>query len=113
VLKKDGTLMLTTPCTTSVLSFVSGARWVSYIVPHHIFIYRPALVRRLLQEAGFRRIVCRSDIQWVPGSFLNQRLSALLPPLKALQPALERREASGRPRFIPVLNGNMLVTAQA
>jgi len=113
VLKKDGRLMLTTPCTTSFLSFISGARWVSYIVPHHIYLYRPSLVRRLLKEAGFSRITCRADVQWVPGSFLNQRLSTLLPPLKALQPVIEKAEASGRPWFIPVPNGNMLVTARA
>jgi hypothetical protein len=111
-LKDKGQIMLTTPSTRSFVAMVSGAKWVSYIVPHHVLIYEPGILKKCLKDCGFGDVMITTDIQWVPLSFLNERIANLLPCFKGLTGLWERGERSGRVVWVPVPNGNMLVCAK-
>ncbi|MEA2061121.1 MAG: class I SAM-dependent methyltransferase [Thermodesulfobacteriota bacterium] len=111
-LKPSGTLLFTTPNTTSLLSKISGARWVSYIVPQHVLLYNPQSIYRLLVNHGYSNIKFFSDFQWVGLDFVLNRLGDLgdlIFPLKWIEKA-----GSGflkKLPFVSVPNGNMLVFA--
>jgi 2-polyprenyl-3-methyl-5-hydroxy-6-metoxy-1,4-benzoquinol methylase len=108
----EGHILFTTPSTKSFLAGISGKNWVSYIVPHHLLLYEPSSLKRLLAACGFNTIKIAPDIQWVPLSFLNERLSHLIGSLKGLTPHLIKMENAGRKILVPVSNGQMLVRAK-
>jgi hypothetical protein len=111
-MQNNGHILFTTPSTRSFLSKISGAKWVSYIVPHHVLLYEPVVLKRLLNACGFDQVKIMADIQWVPLSFLNERLSKLTGLLKGLTRYLKQQEQEGHQVFIPVSNGQMLVHAR-
>ncbi len=108
-IKKFGTLLFTTPNTESLLSKISGSRWVSYIVPQHLLLYNPESLYRLLLKHGYSNIKVFTDFQWVSLDFMLNRLGDLFVPFKWIekigQPFLKRSP------FVSVPNGNMLVSA--
>ncbi len=110
-LKIGGKILLTTPSTSSLLSRLSGSKWVSYITPHHVLLYQPVAITKLLNACGFEKVKIIPDVQWVPLSFLNDRLTAFFPFLNSLTNRFKDMEKQGKSFLMPVFNGNMLVHA--
>ncbi|MBF0331992.1 MAG: hypothetical protein HQL17_08680, partial [Candidatus Omnitrophica bacterium] len=110
-LKDDGQLLFTTPSTRSFLAGISGPKWVSYIVPHHILLYEPTGLTRLLKASGFARVRILTDFQWVSLSFLNERVANLVGAFKGLTRHFKAMEDKGKGILVPVTNGQMLVIA--
>ena len=53
LLKKDGLLLIQTPCT-GIISDEFGKDWRNYIVPQHIFLFSKDSLLELLEKKGFR-----------------------------------------------------------
>ncbi len=110
-LSQRGKILFSTPSTDSIVSRISGARWVSYITPQHVLLYNKKSIRFLLEQNGFEIITMKYDIQWVTTDFLFDRLGDLFSPLKKAA-SLFRYSNRPFPILIPVPNGNMIVTAR-
>jgi dolichyl-phosphate beta-glucosyltransferase len=54
LLRRGGSLLLTTPNTKSAVARLQGLRWVSLKFPEHVALYSPESATRLLAETGFR-----------------------------------------------------------
>lgn len=109
-IKKSGTLLFTTPNTESLLSFISGSRWVSYIVPQHLLLYNKESICHLLLKHGYSNIKFFTDFQWVSLDFVLNRLGDLFIPLKWIEKI--GQSFLRRAPFVCVPNGNMLVSAK-
>jgi SAM-dependent methyltransferase len=55
-LRSGGRIHIATPNPTSIGSRVFGRRWHALDCPRHVILYRPRVLRRLLDELGFRDI---------------------------------------------------------
>lgn len=88
-LAEGGILVMVTPNTRSLLSIVSGRRWVSFRVPEHVAYYNPRTITRLYGECGcvILRIDAASQYSRVP--FVAGEIRKLVRPLDRLIPCLE------------------------
>ena len=89
-LRPGGLLFVMTPNIRSLLARVSGARWVSFKIPEHVFYYSPRSIRILLERAGFEFVTIAATGQYVRLDFLVDRLRRIAPPLAALIGAAAR-----------------------
>jgi SAM-dependent methyltransferase len=85
LLAPSGVLAITTPDVGSLLSRVSGRRWVSFKIPEHVFYWSPDTIRRVL-AGRFEVLEITSAGQYATGGFLLRRLLRL----GAVTPALLR-----------------------
>ena len=77
VLHPEGVLCLVTPNRDSLLSRLSGKRWVSYKLPEHVCYYNPATMRRLLSMTGYRSLQMVPCGQYASLEFIAKRLGHL------------------------------------
>ncbi len=108
-ISKSGTIIFTTPNTKSLLSKISGSRWVSYIIPQHLLLYNPKSISDLLKKHGYSNIHIFTDFQWVSMDLLLNRLGDFFVPLKKIGQI--GQSFFKKFPFICIPNGNMLVIA--
>jgi SAM-dependent methyltransferase len=78
VLHPEGILCLVTPNCRSLLSRVSGKRWVSFKLPEHVCYYSPSTMKRLLKWTGFRPLRIVPCGQYASVEFIAKRLGRLI-----------------------------------
>ncbi len=88
-LTERGILVMVTPNISSLLSRVSGKRWVSFKLPEHVAYYHPGTIRRLYEQAGMRVVAVDSAYQHYRLPFVAQKLRKLLHPVSRLVPSVE------------------------
>lgn len=106
VLHPRGLVCLVTPNRRSLLSRLSGKRWVSFKLPEHVCYYDPVTIGQLLDRAGLKVVACSACGQYATLDFLRKRVSHLL----------FKRDVSLLPdwlsqKVIYVNSGSMLVLA--
>jgi SAM-dependent methyltransferase len=107
VLHPDGLICIITPNRRSLLARASGRRSVSYKLPEHVSYFEPAILERMLAEAGLRFRGWRPCGQFATVDFVAKRLSSLF---------IGRRDALPVPPFLEgrmvyVNTGSMLAMA--
>ncbi len=73
-LRPGGVLALSTGDITSACARWSGARWHLFNLPEHLFFFSPQSLRRLIEDAGARVGCVRHETNWVPLSYVFERL---------------------------------------
>jgi 2-polyprenyl-3-methyl-5-hydroxy-6-metoxy-1,4-benzoquinol methylase len=56
ILRPGGVLVVNHPNTESIDRRLFGRLWVGYELPRHIYLYPPAMLRRLMAEYGLREV---------------------------------------------------------
>ncbi|HYY43393.1 MAG TPA: class I SAM-dependent methyltransferase, partial [Pyrinomonadaceae bacterium] len=79
ITRDDGLVVITTPNHRSLLSRVSGRRWVSYKLPEHVFYYTPETLTRMVAPL-FRVELMRAEGQYCSLEFLAERIKTLSQP---------------------------------
>ena len=110
LLKPGGLVVLVTPNIKSVLSRVSGSRWVSYKIPEHVSYYDPGTITTLLNRSGYTVRTVDSAYQYYALPFISTRVRELLDPVSRVVPRIERLSAL-RNRKLRVTSGSMRVVA--
>jgi SAM-dependent methyltransferase len=110
LLRPGGLIVMVTPNVESLLSRVSGKRWVSYKIPEHVSYYSPRTITELLRRSGFSVTTVDSAYQYYALPFVATRVRELLHPVSRLVPQLEQTRLL-RDRRIRVTSGSMRVIA--
>jgi len=110
LLRPGGLVVMVTPNIKSLLSRVSGSRWVSFKIPEHVSYYDPATITTLLSRTGYTVRSVDSAYQYYALPFIGTRVRELLNPVSRLVPPVERLAAL-RDRKIRVTSGSMRVLA--
>ncbi|MFG1818527.1 class I SAM-dependent methyltransferase [Kribbella sp. NPDC049174] len=110
LLRPGGLIVMVTPNIKSLLSRVSGSRWVSFKIPEHVSYYDPATITTLLNRADFTVEAVDSAYQYYTLPFVTSRVRELLHPASRLIPPFERLKLL-RDRRIRVTSGSMRVIA--
>jgi cyclopropane fatty-acyl-phospholipid synthase-like methyltransferase len=110
MLRPGGLIVLVTPNIKSLLSRVSGSRWVSFKIPEHVSYYDPGTITELLSRSGFSVSAVDSAYQHYTLPFVASRVRELLHPVSRAVPPVERLSFL-RNRHIRVTSGSMRVLA--
>lgn len=111
-LRPGGLVVLVTPNIESLLSQLSGPRWVSYKIPEHVSYYSPATISALIQRSGpFETPTVESAYQYYQLPFVASKVRALVQPLDRLVPPIERAPWV-RDRIIRVTSGSLRAMAR-
>lgn len=78
ILRPGGWMALSTGDVDSMAARVSGSRWHLYNLPEHLFFFTVRSLRALLARHGFETKLVVREWQWVPASYLVERLSKTL-----------------------------------
>lgn len=73
-LRPGGVLALSTGDVTSLCARISGAAWHLFNLPEHLFFFSPGSLNRLVTQAGLRTAQLSREANWVPVSYLIERL---------------------------------------
>lgn len=109
-LEPGGVVMLVTPNVKSLLSRVSGVRWVSFKIPEHVAYYDPGTISELLRRSGFEPRAIDSAYQHYALPYVAARVRELLQPVSRLVPPLERLPGL-HDACVRVTSGSMRVIA--
>ncbi|HEV2904962.1 MAG TPA: class I SAM-dependent methyltransferase [Pyrinomonadaceae bacterium] len=100
ITKDDAVICITTPNLQSLLSRMSGRRWVSYKIPEHVFYYTPDTLSRIVAPF-FEIALLRSEGQYCTLEFFAERLKTLSRPLgKALLRIVRQAGAKDWPIYV-------------
>jgi len=110
LLRPGGLVVMVTPNIKSLLSRVSGSRWVSFKIPEHVSYYDPATITKLLNRTGYTVRAVDSAYQYYALPFVSTRIRELLHPVSRIVPPIERLRPL-RNRKIRVTSGSMRVLA--
>jgi 2-polyprenyl-3-methyl-5-hydroxy-6-metoxy-1,4-benzoquinol methylase len=111
-LKPGGLVALVTPNIESLLSRVSGSRWVSFKIPEHVAYYSPATITRLIRRGGhFESISVKPAFQYYRLPFVAAKVRQLIQPVGRLVPPLEETRWL-RDRVIRVTSGSLCAVAR-
>jgi SAM-dependent methyltransferase len=110
-LAPGGVVALVTPDITSLLSRISGPRWVSFKLPEHVAYWAPKTITRLLEGAGLAVVAIDPAYQHHRVPFLMSRVRELIHPLGRLVPRFEDL-AMIRPRMLRVTSGSFRAIAR-
>jgi 2-polyprenyl-3-methyl-5-hydroxy-6-metoxy-1,4-benzoquinol methylase len=110
LLNPGGLVVMVTPNIKSLLSRVSGSRWVSFKIPEHVSYYDPATITELLRRTEFEVTTIDSAYQYYALPFVMTRIRELLHPASRLIPPFEKT-GPFRNRRIRVTSGSMRVIA--
>jgi SAM-dependent methyltransferase len=110
LLKPGGLMVLVTPNIKSLLSRVSGSRWVSFKIPEHVSYYDPGTITTLLGRSGYTVRTVDSAYQYYALPFISKRVRELLDPVSRVVPRVEQLPAL-RNRKLRVTSGSMRVIA--
>lgn len=111
-LKPGGLVVLVTPNIESLVSRVSGGRWVSFKIPEHVAYYSPATIARLLHRGGhFEAISVKPAFQYYRLPFVAAKVRQLIRPMDRLVPPLEHTRLL-RDRIIRVTSGSLRAVAR-
>ncbi|MEU4289144.1 class I SAM-dependent methyltransferase [Kribbella sp. NPDC026596] len=110
LLRPGGLVVMVTPNIRSLLSRVSGSRWVSFKIPEHVSYYDPATITKLLNRTGYTVRAVDSAYQYYALPFVSTRIRELLHPVSRIVPPIERLRPL-RNRKIRVTSGSMRVLA--
>lgn len=73
-----GVLALSTGDVLSLCARLSGARWHLFNLPEHLFFFSVRSLTRLLERAGCRVVRIVRELNWVPVSYVFERLGKTL-----------------------------------
>ncbi|WP_328332436.1 class I SAM-dependent methyltransferase [Kribbella sp. NBC_00382] len=110
LLNPGGLVVMVTPNIGSLLSRVSGSRWVSFKIPEHVSYYDHKTITELLHRTNFQVTAIDSAYQYYALPFVTSRVRELLHPASRLIPPFERTRLL-RDRRIRVTSGSMRVIA--
>jgi SAM-dependent methyltransferase len=110
LLRPGGLVVMVTPNIKSLLSRVSGSRWVSFKIPEHVSYYDPGTITTLLNRTGYTVRAIDSAYQYYALPFVSTRVRELLHPVSRIVPPVERLRVL-RNRKIRVTSGSMRVLA--
>lgn len=110
LLNPGGLVVMVTPNIGSLLSRVSGSRWVSFKIPEHVSYYDHKTMTELLRRTSFDVTAIDSAYQYYALPFVTSRVRELLHPVSRLVPPFERTRLF-RDRRIRVTSGSMRVIA--
>jgi SAM-dependent methyltransferase len=110
LLRPGGLMVLVTPNIKSLLSRVSGKRWVSFKIPEHVSYYDPKTITTLLTRHGYSVRAVDPAYQHYALPFVATRLRELLAPVSRLVPPLERTRPL-RTKKIRVTSGSLRALA--
>lgn len=110
LLRPGGLIVMVTPNIKSLLSKVSGSRWVSFKIPEHVSYYDPQTITELLRRSGFSVRAIDSAYQHYALPFVASRVRELLHPVSRVVPPVERLSFL-RNRHIRVTSGSLRVLA--
>lgn len=111
-LTENGILVFVTPNVESLLSRVSGSRWVSYKIPEHVACYSPGTITRLLESAALTPLAVDSAYQHYRLPFVASKLRHLIRPMDRLIPPIEHSRLL-RDRIIRITSGSLRAIARA
>lgn len=107
ITRRDGIVVITTPNHRSLLSRVSGRRWISYKLPEHVFYYTPETLSMMVKPF-FRVETVQSAGQFCSLKFLAERLKTLNRPGGNLISLLVK--AAGAGDFVVYVNSGSMTT---
>lgn len=73
-LRRGGVLALSTGDVDSIAARLSGPGWHLFNLPEHLFFFSRTSLVRLLEKNGLRIVRCAYEAQWVPISYLAERV---------------------------------------
>jgi SAM-dependent methyltransferase len=73
--RPGGLLALSTGDVTSLCARLSGSVWHLFNLPEHVFFFSPMSLRLLLERAGCEVARVQREVNWVPVSYLWERLA--------------------------------------
>jgi 2-polyprenyl-3-methyl-5-hydroxy-6-metoxy-1,4-benzoquinol methylase len=85
VLRPGGTLALSTGDVSSLCARLTGSRWHLFNLPEHLYFFSPAALARLLARAGCQVLQVAHEVNWLPVSYLLERLRKSLGCATALE----------------------------
>lgn len=108
VLHPEGILCLVTPNCRSILSRLSGKRWVSFKLPEHVCYYSPSSIKRLLRWTGYQPVRISPCGQYASVEFIAKRLGRLIMnrDISPIIPSMMKRWS------VYVNSGSMMVLAR-
>lgn len=77
-LRSGGILAVSTGDITSLCSRWSGVKWHLFNLPEHLFFFSPDSLRRIVEKAGCEVLTTVNEINWVPVSYIVERLEKSL-----------------------------------
>lgn len=89
-LKPGGVLALSTGDLDSACARLSGARWHLFNLPEHLFFFTPAALRGMLAKVGLEVVQVTRETNWVPVSYLLERLGKMVGLAPGLKPGAPR-----------------------
>jgi SAM-dependent methyltransferase len=111
-LRPGGLVVLVTPNIESLLSRVSGSRWVSFKIPEHVSFFSPTTISALIRRSGsFESITVKPAYQYYRLPFVASKVRKLIAPLDRLVLPVERAPWV-RDRIIRVTSGSLRAVAQ-
>jgi hypothetical protein len=78
IVHPHGRICIVTPNRQSLLSRVSGKRWISFKLPEHVCYYDPQTMQQLLNRAGLKMTHHSACGQYASLGFIIKRMSYLL-----------------------------------
>lgn len=87
-LKSGGLLVIVTPDTESLMSFVAGKRWSAYKVPEHVILYSRSALIELLEHSGFEIVSAGADYRYVAHAQIRAMLDRWPPTVARVVAAL-------------------------
>ncbi|MCH7959056.1 MAG: class I SAM-dependent methyltransferase [Candidatus Hydrogenedentes bacterium] len=110
LLRPGGVCSIVTPNIGSLLSRISGRRWVSFKVPEHLSYFNFTTIKRLLETVGLNPIRVESAHQYYRLPFIAEKIRDLLHPVSLFIPRIENMPPF-KNRIIRIHNGSLRAIA--
>jgi len=93
--RPGGVVALSTGDLASLAARLCGARWHLFNLPEHLFFFTAAALNKLVGQAGGRMVEIAREVNWLPVSYLAERLRKSLGGAYAQADGARERSAAG------------------